>query len=168
MMINQHLLASAFLACALLSSSSSFAQGATRGPGGSRIQVLYDTASIQTVRGEVIAVNTFPGTRGIGVGIHITLKSDSGSISVHLGPRWYLDRQKVKIVKGDMITVVGSRIIIEANPVVVAGEVEKGGDTLRLRDRQGFPLWSRRQRQGSESAGQDLFGLLVFTSSRRS
>jgi hypothetical protein len=74
------------------------------------------------------------------------LKSDSGSVSVHLGPSWYLDKQSAKIEKGDKITVTGSRIIFQGKSALVAAEVKKGDKTLSLRDKQGYPRWSRRQR----------------------
>ncbi len=146
MKINRSVLGITALAAVLITSPSTFAQRSMGAPGGRGYQRLYDTTTVQTVRGEVVAVDKFAGGRGIGAGIHLTLKSDSGAVSVHLGPDWYLDKQSVKIGKGDKIEVTGSRIILQGKSVLVAAEVEKGGKTLNLRDKQGYPLWSRRQR----------------------
>jgi hypothetical protein len=146
MKIDRSFLGITALAAILITSPSSFAQRSMGGPGGRGYQRLYDTTTVQTVRGEVVAVDKFTGARGIGAGMHLTLRSDSGSVSVHLGPDWYLDKQSVKIGKGDKITVTGSRIVLQGKSVLVASVVQEGEKTLNLRDRQGYPLWSRRQR----------------------
>jgi hypothetical protein len=146
MKINRSFLCITALAAMLITSPAIFAQRSMGGPGGRGYQRLYDTTAVQTVGGEVVAVDKFAGGRAIGAGIHLTLKSDSGAVSVHLGPDWYLDKQSVKIGKGDKITVTGSRIVLQGKSVLVAAEVQKGEKTLNLRDKQGYPLWSRRQR----------------------
>jgi hypothetical protein len=147
MKIDRTFLGTTALVAILLISPLSFAQRGIGGPGGRGTgQRLYDTTTVQTVRGEVTGVDRYAGAHGIGAGIHATLKSDSGSVSVHLGPSWYLDKQSVKIEKGDKITVTGSRIILQGKSDLVAAEVKKGDKTLSLRDKQGYPLWSRRQR----------------------
>ena len=150
MKIDRIFLGTIALAAILLTSPSSSAQRGMGGSGGRGTgrgyQGLYDTTTVQTVSGEVIAVDSFNGAHGIGAGIHAMLKSDSGSVSVHLGPSWYLDKQSAKIEKGDKITVTGSRIIFQGKSALVAAEIKKGDKTLSLRDKQGYPLWSRRQR----------------------
>ena len=114
------------------------------GPGG--FQRMYDPKTVQTLTGEVVSVDTIAGSGRMAGGVHVVVKSDTGSVSVHLGPTWYLDKQELKIAKGDKVTVTGSRITLEGKPAIVASEVKKGESTLRLRDKDGVPLWSRQQR----------------------
>ncbi len=119
-------------------SAESFAQPGTKG---SRSR-MYDTKTVETLSGEVVGVDKIPNTKGRGYGVHMTLKTDKETISVHLGPGWYVEKQEVKIKPGDKVEVTGSRITYEGKPAIVAAEVKKGDDVLKLRDENGFPLWA--------------------------
>ena len=70
------------------------------------------------------------------------VKTDKEEISVHLGPGWYIENQEIRIEPKDKISVKGSRITINGNPAIVAAEVMKGDQILKLRDESGFPVWS--------------------------
>jgi len=61
---------------------------------------------------------------------------------VILGPQWYLENQDVKIEPKDKVEIKGSRVTIQGKPALVAAEVKKGEETLRLRDESGVPVWS--------------------------
>ena len=61
---------------------------------------------------------------------------------VHLGPTWFINKQEPKIEKNDKIQVTGSRITFQGKQVLIAAEVKKGNQTLKLRDEKGFPVWS--------------------------
>jgi hypothetical protein len=58
------------------------------------------------------------------------------------GPEWYIERQDVKLEKGDKIEVKGSRIIFNGKPAIVAAELKKGDSVLVLRDSAGVPAWA--------------------------
>ena len=74
--------------------------------------------------------------------MHLLLKADKETISVHVGPVWYLENQDVKLEPGDRVQVRGSRITFQGKPAIIAVDVTKGSETMRLRDESGFPLWS--------------------------
>lgn len=38
--------------------------------------------------------------------------------------------------------VTGSRVTFDGKPAIIAAEVKKGGETLKLRDEKGRPVWS--------------------------
>ncbi len=88
--------------------------------------------------------------RGIGQGVHLQLKTDKETISVHLGPKWFLENQDIQIEKGDQISVKGSRITLNEKPALIAAEIEKGDQLLVLRDKDGFPLWAGWRRESSQ------------------
>jgi hypothetical protein len=111
------------------------------GMGGS-YQRMFNPATVETVSGEVSAVIRMTHKKGMGTGIHLQIKSDKETISVHLGPAWYIERLDTKIEKGDMIEVKGSRISFDGKPAIIAAEVKKGEATLILRDAAGVPVWS--------------------------
>jgi len=126
---------------ALALPGESFAQGAMRGGYGMR----YDTQTVETVSGEVIAVEKVAyGRRGY-YGVHLMLKTAQGDLQVDLGPSWFVNRQSVKIRPHDVIEVTGSRVTYGGKPSVIAAEVKKGGEMLRLREADGLPLWRRHK-----------------------
>jgi hypothetical protein len=109
-----------------------------KGPGGSR---MYDPATVTTVTGTVIAENRVDRGRGH-AGVHLTLRTGDGEIAVHLGPDFWVDKQSVKIARGDEISVKGSRVTFDGKPAIIAAIVTKGGSTLVLRDATGTPAWA--------------------------
>lgn len=117
-----------------------------KGSGGwsrrSAYQKMYDLQTVSTMNGEVVEVEKITPLRGMSYGIHLKLRTADGILSVHLGPSWFVERQDLKIAKGDKIEVKGSRITFNDEPAVIAAEIKKGNDTLVLRDENGFPLWS--------------------------
>jgi hypothetical protein len=84
--------------------------------------------------------------RGRAGGVHLLVKTDEGTIPVHLGPRWYLRDHDVTFQAGDKIEVSGSLIMFRREPVLIAGRVSQDGHTVKLRNSEGIPLWSRRGR----------------------
>lgn len=115
----------------------SLAQRATGAAYGGR----YDPHTVWTVSGEVISVDKIHyGQRG-SYGVHLLLKTTKGELSVHLGPSWFLDRQALKLAPRDVIEVTGSPVTYDDKPALLAAQVRKGSETLRLRTADGLPLW---------------------------
>jgi hypothetical protein len=102
---------------------------------------MYDPNTIETIRGRVVGTNTFRPGRGMSQGMQLLVKTENQTISVHLGPAWYLDRQDFPIKNGDEVEVTGSRINFSGSPAIIAAEVRDGGKVLKLRDNNGIPLW---------------------------
>jgi hypothetical protein len=107
---------------------------------------VYDPKTVETVRGEVIAVERFNG-KGMSAGRHLRIKTEKETLSVHLGPEWYLEQQDVEVEAGDVVEVKGSRVAFEGAPAVIAAEVRRGDATLTLRDASGWPVWSGWRRR---------------------
>ncbi|HEU4344281.1 MAG TPA: hypothetical protein VFU31_22205 [Candidatus Binatia bacterium] len=47
----------------------------------------------------------------------------------------------------DRVEVKGARITFEGKPAIIASEVKKGDEVLRLRDDAGFPVWAGWRRR---------------------
>ncbi len=109
---------------------------------GSQYNRMYNPATVETLTGTVEAVDKVTPMKGMNAGIHVVLKTDKETISVHLGPEWFVERLDTKIQKGDTIEVKGSRVIFDGKPAVIAAEVKKGDSTLVLRDNNGIPAWA--------------------------
>jgi hypothetical protein len=111
------------------------------GPG-SGYQKMFDQKTVETIKGQVTSVETFTPRRGMSGGVHLNLKTDKETVSVHLGPSWFLENQDVKIEKGDKIEVAGSRLTFNGAPALIATHIKKGSAVLKLRDDDGYPVWA--------------------------
>lgn len=137
----------------LLFATESFAQRGMgwKGSGGWSMGTsygkMYNPKTVETISGEVVSVDKITPIKGMSYGIHITVKTDKETISVHMGPRWFIENQDIKIEPKDKVEVKGSRITFEGKPAVIAAEVKKGNDILILRDENGFPAWSGWRRR---------------------
>lgn len=118
----------------------------------------YDTTSEATFKGTVANVKTgrsalywFARIHTLGLGhtevreTQLALKTDTGSVEIHLGPSAFLTERKVEIRTGDTVELTGSRVTIGESHVVLAREIRKGDNTWTLRDATGRPLWSSSQ-----------------------
>ena len=132
-----------------LVSSDSFAQ---RGPGmmwrgsggwgpGTQYNRVYDPKTVETISGEITVVDRITPAKGMSGGVHMNVKTDKETISVHLGPGFYIENQDVKLQAKDKVEVKGSRITFDGKPAIIAAEVKKGEEVLKLRDDAGFPVW---------------------------
>jgi hypothetical protein len=125
------------------------AQPAGPGPHGGP---MYDVKTETTITGTVESVETVAGMGGHGHramgGTHLVLKTDKETFAVHVGPTAYLTGKGIALAKGDVLEIVGSRVSIDAEPVVIARQIKKGTDTWTLRDASGRPVWSGRGRSG--------------------
>jgi hypothetical protein len=116
---------------------------AQRGPGMGMPR--YNPNTETTLSGTIEDLQLHPGYHR-GTGTHLVLKTDSGTIEVHVGPTSYIEKQKFSFTKGDRIQVLGSQVKIGVKDAFLAREITKEGKNLALRDQNGIPLWSRRNR----------------------
>jgi hypothetical protein len=139
----------------LVTAVSSFAQPRPgtmwRGSGGwgpgSQYNKMYDPKAVETISGEVTKVDRITPAKGMSGGIHMLVKTDKETVSVHLGPSWYIENQDVKIEPKDKVEVKGSRVTFGGKPALIASEVRKGNEVLTLRDEAGFPAWMAWRRR---------------------
>ncbi len=114
---------------------------------GSQYGRMYDPKTVETISGEVVSIDKITPMKGMSYGVHLTLKKDKETISIHLGPGWYIQNQDIKIEPKDKVEVKGSRITFEGKPAIIAAEIKKGDEVLKLRDENGFPVWSGWRRR---------------------
>lgn len=101
----------------------------------------YDTNTVETIEGEVAEVIYNPSKKNNAMtGVHMLVKTKSQTVSVHLGPLWYM-KQQAKFKKGDKVTITGSRVVFNGAPALIAATIKRNQMTLRLRDRNGYPVW---------------------------
>ena len=105
----------------------------------------YNPQTVTTIKGTVESLAA-PQTRRMR---HesLVVKTDQGSITVHLGPAWYMSQNQMIFNPGDAVEVTGSQMQAAGGAILVAKEVTVKGKTLELRDDQGLPLWRGQGRQ---------------------
>jgi hypothetical protein len=108
---------------------------------------MYNPQTVETLSGEVVRVDQTASGRRMSSGVHFTLKTEKETIPVHLGPSWFMEKQAVTIAQGDKVEVSGSRIMYQGKPAIIAAEVKKGGQVLKLRDAAGVPAWAGQGRR---------------------
>jgi hypothetical protein len=117
-----------------------------RGSGGwgmvTPYQGIYNPATVETITGEVIGIEQTVPMKRMNQGIALVVKTEKETLTVHLGPTWYLERLDEKIVKGDKIEIKGARTALAGKPIILAAEVKKGDNVLVLRDASGVPVWA--------------------------
>lgn len=130
--------------------------GGGMGMGGGMGPRLYNPQTVTTVTGAVEKLEELSmGMKFRG----LLLKTDKGSLMVHLGPTWYLDQQKFAVKVGDKIEVTGSQVTLNNQPAIIARDVTMNGSILKLRDDQGIPAWRGMGRGGmGQGGGQDPGG----------
>ncbi len=103
--------------------------------------VYYDLKTVETIQGIVVGAPKPSVAGGMPERAQLTLKTEKENLTVYLGPGWFVEKQGMKIVNLDQIQVTGSRIMVQGKPALLAGEVRKGDQVLKLRNEQGQPLW---------------------------
>jgi hypothetical protein len=134
------------LSCALLAADDRCLTCGNKGR--DSYTTLYDTSTVESVRGTITSVETMTGGSGRSYGVHLTIQTQRDeTLSVHLGPSWYLQRHGIAPEVGEAVRVTGSRVTLDGQPALIASEIQVGGRHARLRSEEGYPSWSGRRRQ---------------------
>jgi hypothetical protein len=133
----------------LLTAASVSIVVAQAGPGAAR--PMYDVKTETMITGTVQSVDSVSGAGGGGRhaagGTHLVVKTEKETLAVHVGPTAYLTEQRITLGTGDTLEILGSRIAMDGESVVIARQIKKGDNTWTLRDASGRPLWSGRERK---------------------
>jgi hypothetical protein len=89
-----------------------------------------------TVTGTVAKIEKMRGQKD---GLQMRLKADEGgSWIVYMGPKWFIENQKIKFAAGDKVEVRGKKF----GGAIIASEISKGEWTMRIRNEEdGLAVW---------------------------
>ena len=96
----------------------------------------YDKSTEAKIKGTVETL----GKAADGL-VHLSLKTDKGSIDVMLAPESYMTEMEIVLKAGETVQILGSQVTANGNPLFLAREVTRGGDQFLMRDDKGAPLW---------------------------
>lgn len=102
----------------------------------------YDPATVKTIHGTIESVGTYRPEGSPIEGLRLRIKTDEGkTVTVHAGPRSYVESKEIDLHYGDKVTVTGSPGKLGWRDVIVASQIKAGDKTLDLRTKEGKPRW---------------------------
>lgn len=89
-----------------------------------------------TVKGTVKKIEPIRGKKN---SLQMQLKDDEGgSWVVYMGPKWFIENQKIKFAAGDKVEVRGKK----TGGSIIASEISKDNMTMRIRNEEdGQAVW---------------------------
>jgi hypothetical protein len=99
----------------------------------------YDVANEVKIKGVIEEIREVPGNFE---GTHLVVKTDTGTVLVHVAPGAFLKEIDTSFAKGDQVQVVGSKAPNATEPEILAREITVGTNTVTLRDEKGIPVWA--------------------------
>jgi hypothetical protein len=98
---------------------------------------LEGNEAIVIESGKVEKVENMPGTKDA---LQMHFVTDQGnSYVVYMGPKWFMNNQKLKFKAGDQVEVRGKKVVGSS---IIATEISKGEWTMKLRNEEdGMPNW---------------------------
>lgn len=102
----------------------------------------YDASDEVTVQGVVQDVQQFYCPISGDVGTHLVVKTENGTVQVHVAPTCFLRNNNLSFSAGDRIQVVGSRITYQGHYAIIARAATRAGQTVAFRQPGGHPLWA--------------------------
>jgi hypothetical protein len=105
---------------------------------------LYDLAQKDKLKGVVVDVKKLTPLPGMAPGVGLLVQSPKdGAVTVHLGPRPFINLNKIWKMKGAEVKVRGVWAEINNENVFIAYKVKSGKHVLKLRrTRDGTPHWT--------------------------
>jgi hypothetical protein len=141
-----------------------------RGSGGygwdSAYNRLYDRSTQTMFSGKVTGKVKGAPLEGMAEGMAILVKTPkSGTVQVDVGPTWFVASQVARINVGDSVKVIGSKVRVNGQNVVMARQIvnNKNKRVLALRDLTGAPYWSVGREAVAQVPSNAIGGTILET-----
>lgn len=123
----------------LFIASAAFTQNA---PAPAPTKIKFDEASQIKFSGVVddIQQRSIGGTCKA-QGVFVTVKSDTQTFELQVGPKWFVDDLTWTFTKGDKLDITGWKVEKEGTSAVVVRKINRGEWSLEPRDDKGAPNW---------------------------
>lgn len=133
----------------LVTCLATFAQPGTSQP--------YQTPAVMALDGTVEKVTNMTNAQDW-YGVHLTLRAKDRTYDVRLGPSDFIRQSNFTFAPGDAVQVWGTQATANDSSAIIARAVEKNGETLMLRDADGFPVWAGTGMRNGYGYGRDCPG----------
>jgi hypothetical protein len=133
---NKLLCLGSFLSAALLFAPFSGAQQKTTAV--PQANMAYDVTRESVVQGTVVSYTANSSVAPIGP--HAKIQTSSGVVDVHLGNASLMKKNDIFLAPGDSVKIVGESENFGNGPVFLARVLQKGSQTLTIRNIKGIPI----------------------------
>lgn len=128
-----------FLAFAALALATAVSQ--EKKSGSAPATPKYDPATEVTITGVVRKFKDYQCGISGAVGAHLTVKTPSEVVEVHLAASRFLPAYSIAFAEGDEVVIQGSKVTYQGSAALLARRIERGDDIFFFRDAKGRPLW---------------------------
>ena len=137
-------LSSAAFAAALFSTPYSGAQ--QKQAPVAQANISYELSRETMLQGTVVSFTA--NSKIAPLGSHVSLQTASGIVDVHLGNESLLKSNDIFLAPGDAVRIVGETQLYGAGNFFAARVLQKGSQSVTLRNSNGIPLAPRRKNSG--------------------
>lgn len=130
-------------------------QGFTKGDLKKDGKFKYDVNNVLTVQGTVVKVLRV--NRNGKCHVFLIVKTDNGRAIVKLRSVGFLEKNGVTFNEGDQLQIKGSQNKVNGRIFIVAKEITKDGNTLKLRDEQGNAIGGDEGSEGNSSYSSSTY-----------
>jgi len=116
-----------------------------RGLNRGNITRLYDSATEETITGKITKIETAQSGYGRFPGTLLTIKDKKQELKIYVAPDWYLVQENLQFKKGDSLTVTGSRITYDNDPLIIIKEITCNNKQIVIRNDNGVPIWAGKR-----------------------
>ncbi|MBN2007893.1 hypothetical protein JW960_00960 [candidate division KSB1 bacterium] len=116
-----------------------------RGMNKNDITRSYNKATVETITGVIVKIDTAQSGYGRFPGILLTLKKNSQETNVFVAPVWYLEQEKLLFKTGESIAVAGSKVTFQNKPLIITKDFELNTKKYVMRNDDGFPVWAGKR-----------------------
>jgi hypothetical protein len=102
---------------------------------------VYSTSNEAILQGVVQDVQEFYCPISGDEGTHLLVKTEDGTLQVHVAPTRFLRDKKLSFSKGDQVRILASRIIYNGHEALIAHTVTRANETMAFREPNGKPVW---------------------------
>ncbi len=105
---------------------------------------LYKSSERDRLKGDIEKIIEVVPMEGMSPGVALIVKDvDGDRVTVHIGPKWFVDSDGMGLRKGDRVKIKGAWAEIGDQDVFIASKVKRSEfDEYKVRlTRNGFPFW---------------------------
>jgi hypothetical protein len=105
---------------------------------------LYKSSERDRLKGDIQDIVEVVPLEGMSPGVALIVKDvDGDRVTVHIGPRWFVDPEGMGVRKGDQVKIKGAWAEIGDEDIFIAAKVKRSEfDEYKVRlTRNGFPFW---------------------------
>lgn len=99
----------------------------------------FNPKTITTIKGTISQVNST--SKGGITATVMKVKTDTETLSVLVGPTWFIKKQGLNLKVNDTVEVTGSKTMLQSRSIIITTTIIKDGDTYTFRQLNGNPEW---------------------------